>query len=503
MPLLAAFAVAAYLVLQLTALDRFPAVWFDEGFRFNAGRVLADEGAFGSRSARGIVPFDSALTSGPLEVSLVAASFTTLGLGVAQGRLPFVGLTLAALLLVYAIGAEAFSRQTAIFMALTVAAAPPIGELGVLHVGRQALSETPALTMVLLGLWCWVRSWDRASVGWAWMAGLCFGIGLLSKSQFAIALIPAIGLVAAGRYDWRLETLSRAAAPMAGIVIVLAGWWAIGRWTSDPAATDANLQLLRQGVAANIVTGLWGASLDRGAVLVAAVCLIGVAWTMIGARFDWWARQWMAGFWLAVFLGLVGLFNTAWFALFSIGWRRYAYIGYVSTLMLAGLLVWRLVASAERRLATAGRTSAAGLVAPAAAALLVLMMIAGALPPLLRGDGSGNAAVMSRFIEEHVPHTAVIETWEWELSGLGLHTAFHFPNQYYVYLATAQQGRRLPYDLPYDWRAGDPDYLVTGPFSTLTGLYRDDDVVSHFELLASYPPYALYARRRDAGPSAR
>jgi 4-amino-4-deoxy-L-arabinose transferase-like glycosyltransferase len=496
MPLLAALAVVAYLVLQLTALDRIPAVWFDEGFRFNAARVFVDEGAFGSRNAGGIVPYDAALTSGPLEVSLVAASFATLGLGVAQGRLPFVVLALFALLLVYAIGAEAFAARAAIFMALTVAAAPPIGELGVLRVGRQALSETPAMTMVLLGLWCWVRSWDRASLTWALAAGLCFGIGLLSKSQFAIALVPAIGLVAAGRYDLRLEPVSRAAAPLAGLIAVLAGWWAVGRWTSDPAATDANMQLLRQGVEANIVTGLWGASLDRGAVLVAVICLLGVGWTLLGARLDWWARQWMAGFWLAVFLGLTTLFNTAWFVLFSIGWRRYAYLGYVSTLMLAGMLVWRLVEWAERRLAMRQWRSAR-LIAPAVAALLVLVMIGGALPPLLRGEGNANATAMSRFIEERVPRTAVIETWEWELSGLGRHTAFHFPDQHYVYLATAQQGRHLPYELPYDLLAADPDFLVTGPFSSLTGLYRDDVVARYFEPVVSYPPYVLYARRRD------
>jgi 4-amino-4-deoxy-L-arabinose transferase-like glycosyltransferase len=499
----AALLLAIVLVLQVTGLDRYPAVWFDEGFRFNAARVLADEGAFGSRSAAGIIPFDAALTSGPLEVSLVAASFSALGLGVTQGRLPFVVLTLLALLLVYAIGVEAFAPTAAIFMVLTVAAAPPIGDLGVLRVGRQALSETPAMAMVLLGLWCWVRSWDRASAGWAWAAGLCFGVGLLSKSQFAIALVPAVALVAAGRYDWRLDTVSRAAAPMAGIMVVLAGWWALGRWSSDPAIADANLQLLQQGVAANIVTGLWGAALDRGAVLVAVICLFGVAWTLLGARFDWWARQWTAGFWLAVFLGLVALFNTIWFALFSIGWRRYAYIGYVATLMLAGLLLWRLLAWAERRLLAAGRPSMARVIAPAVASLLVLMMVTGAAAPLWRGDGSDNAAMMSRFIEAHVPRSAVIETWEWELSGLGRHTAFHFPDQRYVYLVTAQQGRQLAFDLPYDPLVADPDYLVTGPFSALTGLYRQEVVDRHFSPVAEYPPYVLYARQRDITATGR
>lgn len=486
----------AVLVLQLTHLGRYPAVWFDEGFRFNAARVLAEEGAFGSRSAAGVVPFDAALTSGPLEVSLVAASFAALGLGVAPGRLPFVALTLLALLLVYAIGAEAFSPTAGLLMALVVAATPPIGDLGVLLVGRQALSETPAITMVLLGLWCWIRSWDRSSLPWAAAAGLCFGVGLLSKSQFAIAVIPAVGLVAAGRYDLRLEPPSRAAAPMAAMVLVLAGWWAFGAWWSDPTVTAQNAQLLRQGVAANIVTGLWGASLDRGAMLVAAICLLGVAWTALGARLEWWARRWMAGFWLVVFLGLVALFNTAWFTLLSIGWRRYAYIGYVATLMLGGVAVWQGVEIVARRLSAAQRSAAAALVRPVTSALLLAVLIGGAVPPLARGDGGDGAQRMSLLIDAHVPRRAVIETWEWELSGIGRHTAFHFPEQRFVYLATAQQGRRVPYDLRYDLLSGDPDYLVTGPFSTLTGIYRQDEIARHFTPVTSVPPYALYVRRR-------
>jgi 4-amino-4-deoxy-L-arabinose transferase-like glycosyltransferase len=487
---------AAALVLQLTNLDRYPAVWFDEGFRFNAGRVLAEEGAFGSRSAAGIIPFDAALTSGPLEVSLVAASFAAFGPGVAAGRLPFVLLTLLALILVYAIGREAFDATAALFMTLVVAATPSIGTLGVLLVGRQALSETPAIAMVLLGLWCWVRSWDRSSLAWAAAAGLCFGIGLLSKPQFAIALVPAIGLVAAGRFDLRLEPMSRAAAPMAGIAVVLAGWWAAGRWWSDPVALEQNSQLLRQGVDANIVTGLWGASLDRGAVLVAAVCLLGVAWTVLGSRLEWWARRWMAGFWLVVFLGLIALLNTAWFALFSIGWRRYAYIGYFATLILGGLAVRVIVDLIATRLRAAGRTAAASSVGPLAAVLLLMVMIAGTVPPLVRGDGGDGATLMSRYIDTHLPRTAVIETWEWELSGIGRHTAFHFPGQHFVYVATSQQGRRQPYDLPYDLLSGDPDYLVTGPFSALTGIYREEAIARHFTPVTSVPPYVLYARRR-------
>ncbi len=486
---------ALVLVLQLTHLGRYPAVWFDEGFRFNAARVLAEEGAFGSRSAAGVVPFDAALTSGPLEVSLVAASFTALGLGVAPGRLPFVALTLLALLLVYAIGAETFSRMAGLLMALVVAATPPIGDLGVLLVGRQALSETPAMTMVLLGLWCWIRSWDRSSLAWAVAAGLCFGVGLLSKSQFAIAVVPAIGLVAAGRYDLRLEPASRAAAPMAAIVLVLAGWWAFGAWWSDPAVTAQNARLLRQGVAANIVTGLWGSTLDRGAILVAAICLLGVAWTALGSRLEWWARRWMAGFWLVVFLGLVALFNTAWFTLLSIGWRRYAYVGYFATLMLGGLAVCMSIDRISRWLTAAGRGTAATLVGPVTVVLLLSVMVAGAAPPLARGAGGDGALRMSRFIDDHLTRTAVVETWEWELSGIGRHTAFHFPDQRFVYLATAQQGRGVPYDLPYDVLSGDPDYLVTGPFSTLTGIYRAEQIAQHFSPVTSVPPYVLYARR--------
>jgi 4-amino-4-deoxy-L-arabinose transferase-like glycosyltransferase len=486
---------AACVLLQLVALDRRPAVWFDEGFRFNAGRLLADTGTFGSRSAEGIIPFDQALTSGPVEVEMVALSFKSLGIGVAQGRLPFVLLTAASLLLIWHLGARAFDVRTGSLMALTVAAAPPVGGVGLMWLGRQALSETPALAMVLLGLCMWLRSHRRRSGVAALAAGLAFGLAVLSKAQFGLALAPAVGLVAAARWRLGLDPAWRAAVPLAGAALAVGGWSLLGRLLTPPSLQQQNLQMLNLGIEANIVTGLWGATLGRAAIALALGCTVAAAWGGWRALREY--RRDPAGdaAWLLATLSLLTLFNTAWFTFFSIGWPRYAYLGAICALMLGGVAVAD-ASAAFSRVADRARRGAGRLLAPLPIAALMVLAAGNALTPALSGQGSDAAARMSGFIDGQVDRDAVIETWEWELSGLGVHTAFHFPSQRYVYLSTYQQGRRLPFDLPYDPLAADPDFLITGPFSALTGIYRRAIIDAQFAPRAEFGPYTIYARRR-------
>jgi 4-amino-4-deoxy-L-arabinose transferase-like glycosyltransferase len=481
--------------IHLATLDRRPAVWFDEGFRFNAARVLAETGTFGSRSASGVVPFDQSLTSGPLEVTLVALSFSTLGRGVAQGRLPFLLLAVASLALVWRIGARVFGRRAAAMMVLTVVAAPPVGGIGLLWLGRQALSETPALAMLLLGLSAWVRSLRSPRASMALLAGASFGVAVLSKSQFAIAVVPAMAALAIGRWASGLDSRRRAALPTVGFAMVTAIWWAAQQLLTPLAIRDQNADSLWQGVQANILTGLWGATLDRGALLITATGLLASAWGLwlwrSARRRD---RASEATWTLAALISLTAA-NTLWFAVFSNGWPRYGYLGYVTALMLIGVAIddaaARLAPTVERRWPGAART-VPGIVTAA----LALAAVPAVVAPTLAGPPSDGAARMAEFIEMYVPVESVVETWEWELSGIGAHTAYHFPEQKYVYLATYQQSRSLPYRLPYDALEADPEYLVTGPFSTLTGIYPESLVAANFAPWVEISPYTLYARRR-------
>ena len=444
----AVIVIAAAVVLHLVTLDRRPAVWFDEGFRFNAGRLLAETGTFGSRSAAGIVPFDQALTSGPLEVSLVALSFSALGRGVAQGRLPFLLLAVASVLLVWRIALRAFGPFAARVMVLVVVAAPPLGGVGVAWFGRQALSETPALAVMLLALSAWVRSLASPRPLLALAAGLGFGVAVLSKPQFAIALFPTLAILAAARWAAGLDPLRRAVLPMVGATAAVAWWSTLATLLTPTAIRQQNAASLWQGLQANIVTDLWGSGLGRAALLIAVAGALATAWGAWRLRSAWRRDRRSDATWTLAALTLLTAFNTVWFVLFSNGWPRYGYLGYVTALMLIGLAL----AEAARR---AGRVlnrwrPGVGRLAPRLVwVALVIAAVPAVVLPTIAGPASSAATRMAEFIEAYVPDSAVIETWEWELSGLGAHTAFHFPSQRFLYLSTYQQSRRLPFSLPY------------------------------------------------------
>lgn len=214
---------------------------------------------------------------------------------------------------------------------------PPIGDVGALLIGRQALNETPAMLMSILGLWLWMLSWARGGTRLALLAGLALGVGTLSKSQFAIPLLPTLLLIGGARWLLRLDPLYRAMAPVAGLLIVFFGWSLVGRLASNPATQLYNQEMLRIGLEANLFTRLWGSTLSGRALLIAGISIVGATyggWRFQRARR---AQRLAAGDWMALTLALIALGNTLWFSLISIGWPRYGYLGYIIALMLLGL----------------------------------------------------------------------------------------------------------------------------------------------------------------------
>lgn len=480
--------------LLLIGLGGSPAPWFDEGFKLNSARLLAETGIYGSRSAEGIIPFDIATTSGPLEIGLMALSLKLFGLGMFQGRLPIALLTVLLILSIERLGRAADGARAGLLMALMVIAVPPIGDVGVVLIGRQALNETPAMLMTVLGLWLWMRSWEQGCTRMALLAGLAFGFGTLSKAQFAIPLLPTLVLIGGVRLLLRLDAPHRAMAPAAGLLAVFFGWSFLGRLASDPATQLYNQEMLRMGLGANLFTGLWGSTLSGRALLIAGIGIAGAGYG--GWRFlrAWRARQITSGDWMALTLALVALGNTIWFSLLSIGWPRYGYLGYVAALMLLGLAACESLDRARRWIAK-NRPAQESRLLPAVGATLVALALLGNMPVVLRSQDRA-AEQMAAYIAQNLPREARIETWEWELGVLGPHVNYHYPDQRYLYQAIYQQGRRLPYDLTYDMLKANPDYLVVGPFSGMTQIYRAQTIDANFAPVIKIGTYQLFERRR-------
>lgn len=486
--------VAICLPVLLIGLAGYPALWFDEGFKLNSARLLAEMGIFGSRSAAGVIPFDMSITSGPIEVGVMALSYKLFGLGITEGRAPIALFALTQLICIYLIVSDLRGREAGLMAALFTAAIPPIAGVGVLLLGRQALAEAPAAAMILVGFWMLLQSWRTGRASAAVLAGAACGIGLLSKSQFAISLMPTLALIGAARWLRREENLLRAAAPTLAALAVFFGWSLMARLGASPEVQRYNSEMLGFGISTLLITDLVGTRLTLSSILLAG---LGVA----GAGYGLW-RLWPrlrqrpdAGDWMLATLATLAALHTFWFVLVSVGWPRYSYIGYVAALPLLGMALHELLDWGRRALAGRSARLAAAL-RPAVFAALALLIWVVQIPPALAAVGPAPAEQMASYIERELPRSAVIESWEWEIDALGAHTRFAHPHQRYVYEASYQVSRTGRFDLDYDLLHSDPDYLLAGPFSDWTGIYPQEQLSQHFVLQAEIGPYRLYRRLR-------
>ena len=169
-------------LLLIVALDTYPHIWFDEGYKANAGYTLATYGVYGTHTIDGFIPFDPGISSGPADLVALAISFKLFGPGIVQARLISVMFTLIAVFSLHQIAEFLYGRRPALFILLLMLAVPALGDAGFILVGRQILGEPAALGMIALGLWFWFKSWHTENGWWSVLGGLVIGLGLLSKN---------------------------------------------------------------------------------------------------------------------------------------------------------------------------------------------------------------------------------------------------------------------------------------------------------------------------------
>jgi 4-amino-4-deoxy-L-arabinose transferase-like glycosyltransferase len=480
------------LPLLFFRLGTAPATWYDEGPKMNSARLLAEQGVFGLRRGNTIILFDDTITGGPFEIGAMALSFQLFGPGVLQARAVMAICALLVALLIYRLMAELERPAIGLFVMLFVIAAPPIGGVSLLHIGRQVLAETPAMLLVLVGLLLWFRSWRDQSLRLAVLAGLACGIGLISKPQFGFALLPTLALIGGARWWLMRDPLPHAIAPSLAMVGAFCAWIALS--TIVPQEVNASASdSLSTGIQVNLITGLWGSALSRGAIILAAASLLGAAygyWRLIaGLQVGQAGRaEWAAGT-----LATLALSNMLWFSLSSIGWARYAYLGHIPTLMLLGQLAWALLEHTATRLQLS--TPQAERLRQAAQIGLVVVAVMGHLPQALAADERNAAEQVASYIDNTIAPSAVIETWEWQVGALSQHILFNYPAQRHLHTVMRQQSLDQPFQVDYDTLAANPDYLLVGPFSDLTGIYSHDVLSGRFVLELAVGPYRVYSRR--------
>src|SRR5258708_4766161 len=258
-------------------LGNYPAAWHDEGSRTNAARTLAERGLYGTYTTAGFRPFDPYITSGPADVIAVATSFKLFGLGVVQSRLGMLPFAILAMVSLLAIASFVFGPKIGLLATLTVLAVPAIDGVSLLLLGRQVLGEVPSLALILAGLYLWFRSWS-AVTRWPWtiIAGLALGLGLLSKTSLGLAVLPALGIIALGRWLTHRSHWIDLLVPIAGALGVLLGWRLLESFLTPPAIYAENIATLADAVRPLVLARPAGPALTNSGRLLTAITLLGV-----------------------------------------------------------------------------------------------------------------------------------------------------------------------------------------------------------------------------------
>lgn len=481
----------------LWQLDVYPAFWFDEGYKANAAQTLAERGVYGTYTVAGYVPFDPGISSGPVDIIFTALSFKLLGIGIVQARLVAVLFVLMALFSMYAITVDIYGRQAGLFVILIVWAMPAIQGISFVQLGRQSLGEGPALGLITFGLWLWFRHWDKGRWLPLSFAGAVMGLGLLSKTQIGLALLPALGLITLGRgrKNWALGL--QTGLPLVIVLAILVSWSLVGDVATSESVRLENSLMLREAIASNILTGLWGQTLTPSAWTIIALMSIAVisgGWRLIriSANTAYEANKW----WIEATLTLFVLFYIVWFSLFSVGWPRYAFAGLIAALLLLGKTAWDIFQLVSPR--TKQHWSGfSPFFYPLAVFSLSFAGLWTNLYPIVTFSEATQAQKTADYIRREIPRDAVIESWAWELDALSGHWEYHHPHQRYLFEAIREYSHyQQRFDLNYNLLEADPDYLITSPFSNWTGIYPDTSLKQNFIELTRIGAYRIYQRSR-------
>jgi 4-amino-4-deoxy-L-arabinose transferase-like glycosyltransferase len=477
--LLAALIVLALATINLSA---YPATWFDEGQYLHVPRALLQHGVYADWSSEGPRYYGPTTAAGPTVLLPIAGVFWLFGAGLFQARLVMVGYLLAALLLCFLVADRIYGRRAAILATALLLCSRGAATL---LWGRQVLGEVPALVFVLAGLWLWQGALLRRCGRRALLAGICWGLGMITKNQAALALTPALALLALldwfyyrnGRWSLRLLPLLAALGLYGGWLLILFAALGPGdlaeNLTATRKATGGALLVLTPEAAGRALRLLVSPRLYGGLLLPA---LLYGAWRLRGRR-DRAAQS------QAAILLIVGTWSV-WFVS-SLGWPRYAYIGAA----LGALPVARLLIDGWDWL----RRRRPWIALPALATTLGLLL---GLPLLqtVREIARPDRSVLrfAAYLERAVPRAALIETWEPELGGLTDHR-YHYPPQSLLDVAVRHQWQGAP-PARYDLEQLRAPYLVIGPFGAWTGVYAGEQVRDRYQPIHQEGPYRLYRR---------
>ena len=306
--------------LAFYRLTLYPPTWFDEGSHLHVPKALVRWGVYADYSSEGVRFSGPIFGVGPTVLVPIAGAFRLFGIDLWSARWVMVGYLLLGVSLFSAVARRWVPGWGAAFATLWFTFAR---SLDTLTLGRQVLGEVPGMAFLALGLIGWARM-ARGQKGGLILAGLGFGLAMITKNQWGLFLIPAlIAMALLGRGFYRDPSWAGNLVA-AGVAVGLWGVWQGILWGAlipDPARTMGELRQIAGGSVAAFPSPRMGAT-ARSLLTVFDGALLPVALYVFGKalRRDPEGYRW----------GLVGILaatNLGWLVVASNGWLRYAYPG--------------------------------------------------------------------------------------------------------------------------------------------------------------------------------
>ncbi|MBN2310049.1 MAG: glycosyltransferase family 39 protein [Candidatus Hydrogenedentes bacterium] len=355
-------ALAAFALLLIPNLDRYPHAMPDEIHHLIVARNLAEHGLYASgRPDTAFKLFDDYDSVGPPVLVPVAAAFRVAGTGLVAGRTVMAVFSLLFLAAVYAFCAPLFGRPAAVMSALCASTA-----WGSVYLGRTLYGEVPALLFLVIGLTLWRTSISgRRALLTGTAAGLAFGLAILCKNFMILSAWAFLGALVYDRLSYRRIGWRHIVSPALGTAAVVAAWPLIQSLFRDVATGAAwgQLSMYRH----NLLFGLDSAPVTLGwlarwwaPVAASAIALLALVPTVFRRRYDP----------AAVVLVLFVSFQTYWWVFFTTG-NIPRYLWYATALgaLFTGAAAWRAFAASAP---AAGRGGGGRRAALIAAGLLLL-----------------------------------------------------------------------------------------------------------------------------------
>jgi hypothetical protein len=191
-----------------------------------------------------------------------------------------------------------------------------------------------------------------------------------------------------------------------------------------------------------------------------------------------------------------------WYVCVSVGWHRYAFEAYALGMVFFGnFCIWVLRQISRSHGSLKNTVQHIYILRIVAVSFLVLsayLVVTGGLDQIRRilNPPPPHAQLFAAYLQESVLPGAVIESWEWELDVLTPGLTYHHPTNDWVDRKTAEIQFGDIVTERYDLFAFSPYYLVDGPFSKWTGLYKEAIADGCCNLVTTIGEYTLYKVNR-------